>query len=66
MGYRPPWPADWQATTKMVLADEAQNLATAHLYCPDTADVRGGDRRGADAYTRGLASCAGAWSPAGS
>src|SRR5260221_11350791 len=32
MGYRPPWPADWQAATEMVLADEAQYLATADLY----------------------------------
>src|SRR5258708_12212157 len=41
MGYRPPWPADWQAATEMVLADEAQYLATADLYvlAPHMCDV---------------------------
>src|SRR5258708_37435764 len=41
MGYRPPWPADWQAATEMILADEAQYLATADLYvlAPHMCDV---------------------------
>src|SRR5258708_8545921 len=41
MGYRPPWPGDWQAATEMVLADEAQYLATADLYvlAPHMCDV---------------------------
>src|SRR5258708_11964052 len=41
MGSRPPWPADWQAATEMILADEAQYLATADLYvlAPHMCDV---------------------------
>src|SRR5260370_27170429 len=41
MGYRPRWPADWQAATEMILADEAQYLATADLYvlAPHMCDV---------------------------
>src|SRR5260370_15625337 len=41
MGYRPRWPADWQAATEMIVADEARYLATADLYvlAPHMCDV---------------------------
>jgi hypothetical protein len=41
MGYRPPFPDDWEAAAEMVLADEARYLAEAELYIlpPQMCDV---------------------------
>ena len=41
MGYPPPYPADWDQASAMVLADEARYLATADLYVltPQMLDV---------------------------
>ncbi len=41
LGYRPPFPSDWQAATEMVVADEARYLAEADLYIltPNMCDV---------------------------
>lgn len=41
MGYKPPFPADWQAAAELVLADEARYLAEADLYIltPQMCDV---------------------------
>jgi hypothetical protein len=41
LGYRPPFPTDWQVATEMVVADEARYLAEADLYVltPQMCDV---------------------------
>jgi hypothetical protein len=41
LGYRPPFPSNWQAAAEMVLADEARYLAESDLYVltPHMCDV---------------------------
>jgi hypothetical protein len=41
LGYKPPFPSNWEAAAELVLADEAQYLAAADLYIltPQMCDV---------------------------
>jgi hypothetical protein len=46
MGYRPPYPADWQAAADLIVGDEAGYLSQADLYILTPRDVRRGHRGG--------------------